>query len=213
MFTPRTQSLHTLLETAMRRPWLAAALLGAVTSISLASQAADGVSSDDEKFMEKAAQGGMAEVQLGQLATQRAQRDEVKRFAQRMVTDHTAANDKLKQVTTQKGVILPADTDSSSKREYDKLQKLSAEKFDREYMSHLVSDHKKDIKEFSRKRSQAKKTRRRSPRRPCRRGKSTRIWPSPRRPRRRTSARLHPGRRHSTRDTRSGAWSAMGVST
>jgi len=87
-------------------------------------------------------------VQLGQLAAQRAQSPEVKQFGQRMVTDHTAANDKLKQVASQKGVTLPADLDSSSRREYDKLEKLSGSKFDREYMSHMVSDHKKDVKEF-----------------------------------------------------------------
>jgi putative membrane protein len=143
----------------LRKSLLAAALLavGATVAIPLSSQAADNsVSSGDRKFVEKAAQGGMAEVQLGQLAAQRAQSDEVKQFAQRMVSDHSAANDKLKQLATQKGITVPTDLDSSSRREYDKLQKLSGAKFDREYMSNMVSDHKKDVKEFQSEAKSAK---------------------------------------------------------
>ena len=52
----------------------------------------------DRKFVEDAAKGGMAEVQLGQLAAQKAQSDDVKKFGQRMVDDHGKANDKLKQI-------------------------------------------------------------------------------------------------------------------
>jgi len=106
------------------------------------------LSSTDHKFIEDAARGGVGEVQLGQLAAQKAQSDEVKQFGQRMVSDHSKANDKLKQVATQKNINLPTEMDSSSKREYDKLQKLSGAQFDREYMKTMVSDHQKDIKEF-----------------------------------------------------------------
>jgi putative membrane protein len=102
----------------------------------------------DRKFIEEAAKGGMAEVQLGQLAVQKAQSPEVKQFAQKMVDDHTKANDELKQVASSKGVELPTDLDHSAKREHDKLSKLSGADFDREYMNHMVSDHKKDVKAF-----------------------------------------------------------------
>jgi putative membrane protein len=143
----------------MKKSVLMVALMG-TSAVPLAGYAANdaapSVSSSDKKFVEKAAQGGMAEVELGQLAAQRAQSDEVKQFAQRMVTDHTAANDKLKQVASQKGIALPGDLDSSSRREFDKLQKLSGNKFDREYMSHMVSDHKKDVKEFESESKSAK---------------------------------------------------------
>jgi putative membrane protein len=114
---------------------------------SMSSNAAT-LSSSDRKFVETAAQGGMAEVKLGQLATQKAQSDQVKQFGQRMVDDHTKANDQLKQVASTKGVNLPSDMDKSSQREYDKLSKMSGAQFDREYMDHMVSDHKKDISEF-----------------------------------------------------------------
>jgi putative membrane protein len=102
----------------------------------------------DKSFVEKASQGGVAEVQFGKLAVQKAQRPDVKKFGERMVKDHSAANEKLTAIAGQKGVAAATDMDSSSKREYDKLSKLSGAEFDKEYMKNMVSDHKKDIKEF-----------------------------------------------------------------
>ena len=119
----------------------------AATTGSMNSKAST-ITSGDRKFMEKAAQGGMAEVKLGELATQKAQSDDVKKFGQRMVDDHSKANEQLKQVASTKGVTLPTETDKSSQHEYDKLSRMSGARFDREYMDHMVSDHKKDISEF-----------------------------------------------------------------
>ena len=119
-----------------------------------AKATAESISSGDRKFMEKAAQGGIAEVELGKLATRKAASPEVKQFGQRMVDDHSKANDKLKSLATAKGVNLPTGLDRSTRREMDKLSKLSGAEFDREYMKHMVSDHKKDVSEFK---SEAKK--------------------------------------------------------
>ncbi len=113
-----------------------------------AMQESSALSSGDKRFVDKAAQGGMAEVELGTLASQKAESPQVKQFGERMVKDHGAANDKLKQIASEKGVTPPSSMDSATKREYDKLSKLSGARFDREYMSHMVSDHEKDIKEF-----------------------------------------------------------------
>lgn len=110
----------------------------------------------DRKFVEDAARGGMAEVQLGQLAAQKAQSPDVKKFGQRMVDDHGKANDQLKQIAANKGVELPADLDRSAKREHDKLSKLNGADFDREYMKHMVSDHRKDVKDFEKEAKSAK---------------------------------------------------------
>ena len=109
---------------------------------------ADKLARGDRKFIEEAAQGGMAEVELGKLAQQKASIDQVKQFAKRMVDDHQKANDQLKQLASSKGVNVPTDLKAADRREIDKLQKLSGADFDREYMSHMVSDHKKDVKEF-----------------------------------------------------------------
>ncbi len=102
----------------------------------------------DKTFVTKAAEGGLAEVQLGQLAQQKAQDPKVKEFGQRMVDDHTKANDQLKSIASQKGVTLPTDLNAKDKAEMDRLNKLSGTQFDKAYMSHMVQDHTKDVSEF-----------------------------------------------------------------
>jgi putative membrane protein len=102
----------------------------------------------DKAFVEKAAIGGMAEVQLGNLAQQKAASEEVKKFAARMVQDHSKANDELKQIASTKGVQLPSALDKKHQSEMERLQRMSGADFDKAYMSHMVDDHKHDVAEF-----------------------------------------------------------------
>lgn len=114
------------------------------------------VDHDDQEFMNKAAQGGMAEVMLGQTASSKGTSPDVKNFGNRMVSDHGKANDELKQLAQTKGVTLPTDVDVESKKMADKLSKLSGKDFDKEYMSGMVEDHEKDVKEFEKASKDAK---------------------------------------------------------
>ncbi|MBA3923051.1 MAG: DUF4142 domain-containing protein [Nostocaceae cyanobacterium] len=102
----------------------------------------------DKKFMTEAAQGGLAEVQLGQLASQRATSDAVKQFGQRMVQDHTQANTQLKQLASQKGVTLPTTIGSENQKVKQQLSKLSKTRFDKAYINDMVKDHVKDVSLF-----------------------------------------------------------------
>ena len=111
-------------------------------------QSAAKVSSSDKSFVEKAAIGSMAEVQMGKLAQQKAGSDQVKQFGTRMVDDHSKANDDLKQVASHKGITLPSDLDAKHKNKMAKLEKLSGAQFDRAYMDDMVADHKEDVAEF-----------------------------------------------------------------
>lgn len=104
----------------------------------------------DDEFAKKAAQGGMAEVKLGQLAEEKGQKPEVKKFGKRMVEDHTKANDKLKEAAMKDNINLPTDLDSKDEAEYDSLSKLSGAEFDKAYAKHMVKDHEQDIAEFRR---------------------------------------------------------------
>ena len=106
------------------------------------------MSSADKAFVQKAAVGGLAEVEMGKLAQQKAGSDQVKQFGTRMVDDHSKANDDLKQVASSKGLALPSDLDSEHKGKLAKLEKLSGAQFDRAYMDDMVADHKKDVTEF-----------------------------------------------------------------
>ena len=110
----------------------------------------------DRHFMRKAGEGGLAEVELGKLATEKGQSDEVKKFGQRMVDDHSKANDQLKQLAESKGVTLPSSLSAKDKSTKAKLEKLSGEQFDRAYMNDMVQDHTKDVSEFQRASTQAK---------------------------------------------------------
>lgn len=102
----------------------------------------------DRKFVEHAAQGGMFEVQAGQLAVSRASNPQVKAYAQRLVDDHSKGNNELTQIANAKGVELPAAPKRSDRREIEKLAKKTGGDFDKEFVKNAVKDHKKDIKEF-----------------------------------------------------------------
>lgn len=118
------------------------------TATSTTGSAATTLSQQDQDFVMKAAQGGMAEVALGQMASTKATNADVKSFANRMVTDHGQANQELQQLATAKGVTLPADMGDEHKKASDHLSGLNGAEFDKMYMSHMVDDHDKDVSEF-----------------------------------------------------------------
>jgi len=120
------------------------------------STMANSLNHDDQEFVNKAAQGGMAEVMLGQTASTKGTSPDVKNFGNRMVSDHGKANDELKQLAQTKGVTLPADVDDESRKMSDKLAKLSGKDFDKEYISGMVEDHEKDVREFEKASKDAK---------------------------------------------------------
>lgn len=101
-----------------------------------------------DNFWTNAAQGGMAEVELGRLAAQKATNPEVKKFAQMMVTDHTKANAELKTLAAKKNITLPTDMGSSMKSSMDDLSKLSGADFDKKYVDMMVDDHETDVDLF-----------------------------------------------------------------
>lgn len=103
---------------------------------------------DSTKFASEAAQGGMAEVELGRLAAQRATDPSVREFGQRMVADHSKAGAELRAIASRKNLQLPNDMTSAQKSERDKLAKLSGAEFDKEYMTAMVKDHEDDVKAF-----------------------------------------------------------------
>jgi putative membrane protein len=102
----------------------------------------------DKMFLRKAAEGGIAEVKLGQLAVQKGSSDDVKAFGQKMVDDHTKINLEMARVADSIGVMLPKSMNKEDQAEYDKLNALSGNDFDVEYLSFMVKDHHKDLHEF-----------------------------------------------------------------
>jgi putative membrane protein len=110
----------------------------------------------DQHFFKEAAQGGMAEVTLGQMAAERATNADVKKFGQRMVQDHGKANQELQTLAASEGVTLPTEMSSEAKALQTRLSKLSGAEFDRVYMEEMLKDHKKDIAAFEKQAEQGK---------------------------------------------------------
>ncbi len=107
-----------------------------------------GAMAADHKFATEAAMGGMMEVELGKVAASKGASDEVRQFGQRMVDDHSKANEELMRVASGKGLTLPTAPDPKHQAEMQKLSALSGEKFDKEYVKMMLKDHKQDVAAF-----------------------------------------------------------------
>lgn len=113
-----------------------------------ANEATSTSDDDDSEFAVKAASGGMLEVELGRLAQEKAQSQQVKDFGAMMVKDHSMANDELKSLATSKNITLPTTLGEDHQKHVNELAKLSGKEFDEKYVSLMVDDHKEDIDEF-----------------------------------------------------------------
>lgn len=106
---------------------------------------AGAVSRQDRKFVEDAAMGSMAEVQFGQIATQRAQHQAVRDFGNTMVSDHTPANQRLMTIAATLGIMPPDKLDFMHRHTAKKLGKAEGREFDEDYIKGQVKDHEKMI--------------------------------------------------------------------
>jgi putative membrane protein len=107
------------------------------------------VSSEERKFMEKAAQANMAEIETGKLAAEKASNADVKQFGLQMVNEHTKALNELRAIAQKKGVNLPKEPDKAHKEAAKELQSLSGSAFDRRYLSDAgLKDHNAALQLF-----------------------------------------------------------------
>jgi len=105
-------------------------------------------SAADQQFIKNAAEGSLAEVEMGRLAAQHASHADVKSFGQRMISDHQKVDNELKDIAAKKHVTLAATLNTQDQKTYDGLSKLSGDAFDRAYMKDMVQDHQADIAHF-----------------------------------------------------------------
>jgi putative membrane protein len=128
----------------LAKVFLTAVLCG-VGSVALA--AGDKISADD--FVKKAGEAGMAEVAMGKLGETKATSADVKAFAQRMVKDHTKANNELMAAAKTKGLKVPTEPGVMHKAMMEKFEHQSADAdFDHDFMQQMVKDHEKAVDLF-----------------------------------------------------------------
>jgi putative membrane protein len=131
-----------------RAVFAAAAIAFAFTVAAQDKKGGAKLSAVDRSFIMQAADGGMAEVELGKLAQQKGASNDVKQFGQRMVQDHGKANKELETIATKLGVTPPKQVSGKHQADMKKLSKLTGEQFDREYAQHMVMDHEKTVALF-----------------------------------------------------------------
>ena len=113
------------------------------------------VSKGDRSFIMEAANDSMAEIELGKVAQQNAASDEVKKFAQRMVDDHSTASKELEPIASKLGVTPPTAPQGKHAKMVQNLSKKTGAKFDKDYIDDMVKDHKKAVKLFEKQSQKA----------------------------------------------------------
>jgi putative membrane protein len=129
------------------------ALAVAAMALTLTASAADKLSDKkdarpDAAFVLQAGQDGHAEVELGKLAQKNGSSAGVKDFGQRMVTDHSKAGMELGSIAKKLGMTPPGEPSDKHKAEYKKLAALKGDKFDEEYVQHMVHAHETAVTLF-----------------------------------------------------------------
>jgi len=131
----------------MTKPSRLAALFGTVLS-SASIALAQAPSESDKHFVRDAIEGGNGEIQLGQLAQQKGTSDDVRKFGQKMVDDHTKLGEQMQSVAGHIGVTPSSGTSVSEKALAAKLKLLSGDAFDKAYIKAMVEEHREDLQSF-----------------------------------------------------------------
>jgi putative membrane protein len=136
---------HNLKDTPMKKLFI---ILGTVALASATGSAMAQNGAADKTFATKAAADGQAEVALGHLATENAGSPQVRAFGERMVTDHSQANQALQEIGRQQHLALPDKPGSANEAVARRLQTMKGPEFDKAYMRDMVQDHQQDVAEF-----------------------------------------------------------------
>jgi putative membrane protein len=117
--------------------------LGLLTVMAVVANRAAAAGGADQGFVTRAAIGGMTEVEMAKLAGDRALSSDVKKFAEKMVTDHTKADEELEKIASGKSLKFPHALDADHKAKLEMLNKKSGTEFDRAYVQAQVAGHEK----------------------------------------------------------------------
>jgi putative membrane protein len=100
-------------------------------------------------FIQQAAIGGLMEVEMGNLTTQKSKSPKILAFARRMIADHTAANKELQEIAQGLGVKVPEALPSEEQSHLAAMRQAQANEYDQSYMDMMVKDHAKTVDLFN----------------------------------------------------------------
>ena len=115
-----------------------------------------GKKSADSSFMMMAATSDMNEISLSNQALSKSSSDDVKKFAQSMIDDHTKSSDELKPIAMSKNVTLPGEPDAKHKAAAAKMAAASGDSFDMMFIKTMVKDHEKAVALFQKESTSGK---------------------------------------------------------
>ncbi|MDR3460478.1 MAG: DUF4142 domain-containing protein [Verrucomicrobiae bacterium] len=144
---PARRYFHKLITRPVAGLGLVLIAMGLLLTLPVA-RAQTPVSVADANFLLAAAQGGLTEVALGELAAKKGTSDAVKDFGKLMIKDHGVINADLKTLAAQKGVTLPTRLDEQHQAMVDKLAALPGSEFDDTYVLEMIKAHQGDAKAF-----------------------------------------------------------------
>jgi putative membrane protein len=121
---------------------------GPVTTSQQSGSSQSYLGEQDQTFIKEAAQGGLMEVQMGRLGAQKGHTEPVRQLGQKLVQDHSKANQELKLLAAQKQVTLPTDMPTEAQAMLSHLKSLEGAEFDKAFKKHAIEDHQKDIQKF-----------------------------------------------------------------
>ena len=101
----------------------------------------------DKIFLRKSTESGIAKVAMAKLAADHSSNEDIKALGSKLVTDHTQLSTEMKPIADSMGIRLPKDMNKIDKVEYEKLASLSGDDFDREFITAMVRDHRRDFRE------------------------------------------------------------------
>ncbi len=109
-----------------------------------------GISASDQTFLKEAAVANMSEVEMGRVGLRNADSDRVKAFSQKMVDDHTKANEEVKTLARSKSVAIPMELPSDKRAMVNTMSKKNGMDFDHAFIDHMVEGHQKVVDMFER---------------------------------------------------------------
>jgi putative membrane protein len=127
-----------------------------LAGISWADDKKESRDSADKEFVTKAARGGMAELNLSELAARHTRNPRVVEFARLMIAAHTQANRELIALANRKGIALPEKMDEKHQKLWDKLAKMDGDEFDHAYTEGMLKDHEEAVQLFEKESKEGK---------------------------------------------------------